>query len=135
MALGIDLMEKCASFGTCSEGTVKCTGGYLLPAKHILHVVPPREYYANTKDILRKIYQEILHTADSLKASSIAIPTIGTGMLSYPARECASLAMEEVKGFLESMEFTSIEKIGEDIAKYILVSSLIMPSIRCVHIA
>ncbi|KAF2676721.1 hypothetical protein K458DRAFT_351264 [Lentithecium fluviatile CBS 122367] len=108
---GLGMQQELNSFGICEEGTVRVTRGYGMPAKHVLHVVPPRVYRTNSKDILRKIYREILHTAVSLKASSVAIPSIGTGMLSYPAGDCASLAMEEVKGFLGSMEFTTIEKI------------------------
>lgn len=50
--------------------------------------------------------------ASSLKATSVAIPSIGTGMLNYPKRDSASLAMEEVKRFLETMGANStIEKI------------------------
>jgi len=78
-------------------------------------------YRASTKYLLRKVFQEILHTAVSLEATSIAIPTIGVGMLSYPARDVANIAMEEVKWFLESMEFTSIEKIGKRASRYTML--------------
>jgi O-acetyl-ADP-ribose deacetylase (regulator of RNase III) len=109
---GTGLQEEVKKFGKCNEGDVLLTPGYLLPAKHILHVIPPEQYRKNTKDILRKIYREVLHTALQMKATSVAIPSIGTGMLNYPRRDCASLAMEEVKRFLESAEPTNlIEKI------------------------
>ncbi|KAG9195991.1 hypothetical protein G6011_01112 [Alternaria panax] len=101
---GEELREVIKRFGTCGEGDVKVTPGYLLPAKHIFHVVPPEQFRKDTKNVLRNIYREILHTAVELKASSVAIPSIGTGRLSYPRRDCASLAMEEVKRFLESAE-------------------------------
>jgi O-acetyl-ADP-ribose deacetylase (regulator of RNase III) len=61
-----------------AEGEVKLSEGYLLPAKHILHVVPPEQFRKDTKDVLRKIYREILHTAVTLEATSIAFPSIGT---------------------------------------------------------
>ncbi|KAH6622381.1 hypothetical protein C7974DRAFT_398175 [Boeremia exigua] len=109
---GFQLREECAKFGVCKEGDVKLTSSYNLPSKHILHVVPPEQWRKNSKDVLRQIYREILYTAQSLQATSIAIPAIGTGMLNYPRRDCASLAMEEVNRFLETAEPTNLlEKI------------------------
>ncbi|KAF9694989.1 hypothetical protein EKO04_007139 [Ascochyta lentis] len=109
---GLELREECDKFGVCKEGDVKTTPGYLLPAKYILHVVPPEQYGKNTKSVLRQIYREILYTAQSLGATSIAIPAVGTGMLNYPRRDCTSLAMEEVHRFLETAEPTNpLEKI------------------------
>ncbi|KAF2630251.1 hypothetical protein BU25DRAFT_254947 [Macroventuria anomochaeta] len=101
---GFELREECTKFGVCKEGDVKTTLGYNLPAKHILHVVPPEQWRKDSKDVLRQIYREILYTSQSLRATSIAIPSIGTGMLNYPIRDCASLAMEEVNRFLETAE-------------------------------
>jgi O-acetyl-ADP-ribose deacetylase (regulator of RNase III) len=127
---GVELREAVKAFGHCKEGDVRLTEGYLLPAKRLLHVIPPEQYRKDTKDILRKIYREVLHTAVTMQATSIALPSIGTcsplvchgfshansitgtGMLNYPRRDCASLALEEVKRFLESAEPNSlIEKI------------------------
>ncbi|KAF2738524.1 hypothetical protein EJ04DRAFT_573686 [Polyplosphaeria fusca] len=109
---GLPMHEDCANFGVCNEGDVKLTAGYMLPARHVLHTIPPETYRSNTKDVLRKLYKVVLKMASQLKATSIAIPTIGTGMLNYPRRDCASLAMEEVKLFLEAAgETSTIEKI------------------------
>ncbi|KAI4667780.1 uncharacterized protein J4E88_010030 [Alternaria novae-zelandiae] len=101
---GDKLRSEVSTFGKCEEGDVKATAGYLLPAKHILHVVPPGVFRSDTKNILRNIYRAVLHDAVLMRATSIAIPSIGTGMRNYPRRDCASLAMEEVKRFLESAE-------------------------------
>jgi O-acetyl-ADP-ribose deacetylase (regulator of RNase III) len=116
---GVELRNAVESFGNCKEGDVRLTEGYLLPAKHVLHTVPPEQYRKDTKDMLRKIYREVLHTAVAMRATSIALPSIGkcshlyidlcitdwskgTGMLNYPRRDCVSLALEETKRFLES---------------------------------
>jgi O-acetyl-ADP-ribose deacetylase (regulator of RNase III) len=48
-----------------------------------------------------------------MKVSSVAIPTIGLGELGYPPRDCAEIAMSEVKAYLELIVFTSVEKIGK----------------------
>ncbi|RMZ73219.1 meiosis-specific serine threonine- kinase mek1 [Pyrenophora seminiperda CCB06] len=108
---GPELMEKIKTFGVCNEGDVKVTPGYLLPAKHILHAIPPEQFSRSNKDILRNIYREILHTAVLMKATSVAIPSIGTGRLNHPRHDCAALAMEEVKRFLEAEPSNSLKKI------------------------
>ncbi|KAF2651383.1 hypothetical protein K491DRAFT_97807 [Lophiostoma macrostomum CBS 122681] len=108
---GNALRRECARFGTCKEGDIKITQGGLLHARHVIHVVMFEVYRTGTKEYLRKIYREILLLASSLKATTIAIPAIGTGALNYPRRDCAALAMEEVKRFLESDDSGSLEKI------------------------
>ncbi len=109
---GAELRAQVEQFKPSKVGDVLRTPGYLLPVKHILHVIPPDIYTKDTKNVLQKIYREILHTAVLLRATSIAIPCIGTGMLNYPRRDSTSLALEEVKRFLESTEPTSLlEKI------------------------
>lgn len=75
---GPELKEAVDAFGECKEGDVMTTAGYALPAKYLLHVVPPEQYGKNTKELLRKIYREVLWKAVELRATSIAIPSIGT---------------------------------------------------------
>ncbi|KAJ5061318.1 hypothetical protein J3E72DRAFT_190163 [Bipolaris maydis] len=108
---GPELQEEVQKFGVCREGDVKTTPGYLLPAKNILHVIPPEVYRKDSKNVLRNIYRGILHDATYLKAKSVAIPCIGTGALGFPRRDCASLAMEEVRRFLQTKEPGGLEKI------------------------
>ncbi|EUC47258.1 hypothetical protein COCMIDRAFT_35250 [Bipolaris oryzae ATCC 44560] len=108
---GPGLQEEVQKFGVCQEGDIKMTSGYLLPAKNILHVIPPEVYRKDSKNVLRNIYRGIMYTATDLKAKSVAIPCIGTGALGFPRRDCASLAMEEVRRFLQSKEPGGLEKI------------------------
>lgn len=108
---GPELQEEVKKLGPCKEGDIRTTPGYLLPAKHIIHVIPPESFGKNTKNILRNIYRGILHTATFLGAKSVAIPSVGTGMLNYPRRDCAALAMEEVRRFLQSRDEGGLEKI------------------------
>jgi O-acetyl-ADP-ribose deacetylase (regulator of RNase III) len=79
---GVQLREAVRIVGECKAGDVKLTEGYLLPAKHVLHVVPPDQFRAETKDIMRKIYREVLHTAVTLRATSVAFPCIGKPQVS-----------------------------------------------------
>lgn len=76
---GLDLQEECANHAPCNEGEVVLTGGYSLPVKHVLHAVPPAIYRTDTQNVLREMYRKILHMASFLKATSITIPSLGTG--------------------------------------------------------
>ena len=76
---GPELQEECAKHVPCNEGEVILTGGYSLPVKNILHAIPPAIYRTDTKDVLREMYRKILHMASYLRATSIAIPSLGTG--------------------------------------------------------
>ena len=80
---GSDLQAECANHAPCKEGEVVLTGGYSLPAKHVLHAIPPTVYQTEIKDVLRDMYRKILHMASYLRATSIAIPSLGTGKCYY----------------------------------------------------
>ena len=38
-AAGPDLLEECRAIGGCSTGEAVITGGYRLPAKHVIHTI------------------------------------------------------------------------------------------------
>lgn len=75
---GDQMRQAVEAFGKCKIGDIRTTEGYMLPAKHVIHVVPPGIYNKDTKGILRKIYREVLHEAVIMRATSIALPSIGT---------------------------------------------------------
>lgn len=76
---GHNLQKECEDHSPCNEGEVILTGGHTLPVKHVLHAIPPQIYSTDTLDVLRDMYRKILHMASYLKATSIAIPSLGTG--------------------------------------------------------
>ncbi|KAH5436168.1 ADP-ribose phosphatase [Parastagonospora nodorum] len=109
---GEQMRAAVTAFGQCKIGEVRHTEGYMLPAKHVLHIIPADRYNGGTKIVLKKLYREVLQEAVSMRATSIALPSIGTGMLNYPRRDVASVALEEAKRFLESAERNNpVEKI------------------------
>jgi hypothetical protein len=47
------LQEECDNHAPCKEGEVILTGGYDLPAKHVLHAITPADYRTDALDVLR----------------------------------------------------------------------------------
>ena len=40
-AAGPDLLDECRKIGGCPTGEARITGGYRLPARHVIHAVGP----------------------------------------------------------------------------------------------
>jgi O-acetyl-ADP-ribose deacetylase len=85
-AAGPGLLAECETLGGCATGSAKITGGYLLPAKHVIHAVGPvwsggghRE-----QESLASCYREALDLAAAHRLTSIAFPAISTGVYRFP---------------------------------------------------
>ncbi len=101
-AAGPELHEECKELGGCKTGEAKITGGYQLPADHVIHTVGPI-YSGEEKDeeLLRSSYKNSLQLALENDISSIAFPALSTGAFGYPTEEAAEVAIDEIKRFLE----------------------------------
>lgn len=101
-AAGPELLEECRTLGGCRTGDAKLTGGYLLPARHVIHAVGPR-WRGGVKDeaaLLASAYRRSLELAVAHGLRSVAFPAISTGIYGYPLREAARVSTETVAGFL-----------------------------------
>ena len=114
-AAGPDLVHECRLLGGCKTGQAKITGGYQLPAKHIIHTVGPvwRGGMYNEDTLLGSCYQNSLALAASRGLQSIAFPAIGTGIYGFPADRAASIALKTIKAHLE---------VGSSVQRVILVA-------------
>ena len=102
-AAGPGLLEECRTLGYCNEGEAKITGGYLLPAKHIIHTVGPvwEGGMHNEAKLLASCYRSSLALASEHGVETIAFPCIATGAHEYPREEACRIAVETVFKWLE----------------------------------
>lgn len=96
-AAGSSLTKKCATLEGCRIGEAKITGGYMLPAKYVIHTVGPQ---GEKPDRLRECYENSLALAKENHLRTIAFPCISTGIYGYPQRPAAKVALSTVKKFL-----------------------------------
>jgi O-acetyl-ADP-ribose deacetylase (regulator of RNase III) len=102
-AAGPGLLEECAKLGGCPTGEAKITGGYKLPAGHVIHTVGPVWYggLRGESDFLASCYRKSLLLAEQQGLKTIAFPNISTGVYGYPKDQAAAVAVSAVKAALE----------------------------------
>ncbi|AJE04271.1 O-acetyl-ADP-ribose deacetylase [Geobacter pickeringii] len=102
-AAGPELKAECALLGGCETGDAKITGGYRLPARHVIHTVGPVWHGGEKEEpeLLRSCYRRSFAVAHGEGLSSIAFPAISCGVYGYPMREACVIAMEETRRALE----------------------------------
>lgn len=129
-AAGRRLYEECVKFprqiGTnirCSVGEAKMTAAYELPCKRVIHTVGPDYRCPNnqhpvyitccdeegnldrvpmsSEQLLISCYESSLRLFESLDwATSIAFPSISTGIYGYPLEEAANIASGVVSAYV-----------------------------------
>jgi len=102
-AAGPDLLRECRGLKGCETGEAKATGGYALPAKHVIHTVGPiwRGGDAGEDAALRSCYRRSLEVAAGLGCTSIAFPAISTGAYGFPHDRAAVIALTAVEEALK----------------------------------
>ena len=133
LAAGPGLLAECKTLGGCKTGKAKITGGYNLPAKHVIHTVGPiyDDGKHGEKALLESCYRESLALAKNHNCETVAFPLISSGVYGYPKDQALKVAIDVISDFLLKNEMTVYivifdraaykisEKLFSDIAEYI----------------
>jgi len=111
MAAGEELFEECLRLGGCRVGDAKITRGYKLPAKYVIHTVGPvwAGGVSGETQLLTSCYRRSLEIAAERRLTSIAFPSISTGVYRYPIRKAAKIAFNAVTTFVQQP--SSIQRV------------------------
>ena len=132
-AAGPKLLAECKTFGGCTTGMAKITGGYNLPAKYVIHTVGPiyEDGKHGEKALLESCYRESLALAKEHNCETVAFPLISSGVYGYPKDQALKVAIDVISDFLLENEmkvyivifdkaaYKISEKLFSDIAEYI----------------
>jgi O-acetyl-ADP-ribose deacetylase (regulator of RNase III) len=96
------MSELRTKYKGCPTGSAVITGGGNLKVKHVIHAVGPR-YSGSPKDpqLLSAAYRKSLELCSQNKISSIAFPSISTGIYGYPVEEASRVALKTAADYLK----------------------------------
>ncbi|EFG64907.1 macro domain-containing protein [Streptomyces sp. SPB074] len=105
----------------CRPGDAKATPAFRLspPVRHIIHTVGPVRHGGGDgeRETLASCYRRCLEVADGLgDVTSMAFPSISTGIYGFPADEAATIAVHTLR--TTPTRVTAIRLVGFDARGY-----------------
>jgi len=109
-AAGTGLLDECRRIPEispgvrCPTGEARITGGYHLPARHVIHTVGPvwRGGTSGEPALLRSCYWTSLKLAIEHGLATIAFPAISCGVYGYPIDQASTIAVRTVGEVLDA---------------------------------
>jgi O-acetyl-ADP-ribose deacetylase (regulator of RNase III) len=101
----------------CPTGEARLTPGFRLAARHVIHTVGPvwRGGSRGEPELLANCYRNSMALARDAGLRSIAFPAISCGIYGYPIDAAATIAVREVRAFLDrGMQPTSVLLVAFD---------------------
>lgn len=110
-AAGPELLQECRLLGGCETGDAKLTGGYRLPARHVIHTVGPVWHggAGGEPELLASCYRRCMEIAHANDILSLAFLAISTGVYGYPVGQAAEVAVTTVRTSLR--DFDAIRQV------------------------
>jgi O-acetyl-ADP-ribose deacetylase (regulator of RNase III) len=103
-AAGPQLLEETRQIGGCPTGEARISGGYKLPAEHVIHAVGPVYGNENAPELLASAHRHSLQLAQEHDLETIAFPAISTGIYGYPLEEAAPIALGTVCDYVTEQQ-------------------------------
>lgn len=115
-AAGLQLRNECAQIMEEQgheepTGKAKITGGYNIPAEHVIHTVGPIvgvQVTEEQKEQLKSCYKSCLKLAEKQGLRSIAFCCISTGEFHFPNKLAAEIAVQVIDKYLSTSEVERI---------------------------
>jgi len=118
-AAGPELLEECRRIAGCPTGEARITGGYRLPARHVIHTVGP-VWHGGTEgepELLASCYRQSLRLAEEHGLRSIAFPAISCGVYGYPVDAATEVAVREVSRHRGTVERALFVCFGDEVCR------------------
>lgn len=124
-AAGPELVHECRLLGGCKTGDAKCTQGYSLPARYVIHTVGPVWHGGDKGEsaLLASCYRRSVQLAGDASLETLAFPSISTGIYGYPIERAVGIAIATVRHTAE-VEVPDLREVifccfsAEDLAVY-----------------
>jgi len=96
---GPELLEVCRRIGGCPPGEARITAGFRLPARWVIHTVGPiwRGGGSGEDETLARCYRSAFAIARERGLTSIAFPSISTGIYGFPLQRAVPIALRELR--------------------------------------
>ena len=103
-AAGPELLAECRRVGRCPTGEARITGGYRLKARHVIHTPGPIWQGGNNNEekLLAACYRNSLRLALHNNITSVAFPSISTGVYGFPVERASRIALREIRDFINN---------------------------------
>ena len=112
---GPSIADECRAWtdthGQVAPGEAALTGAGNLPARYVIHVVGPMWHggTAGEPEQLDRAYRSAIELADESGLTSVAFPSVSTGIFGYPVDEAAPIAVRAVREALR--EARSVQNV------------------------